>query len=53
MRVLVACEYSQIVTQTLREQGHEAYSNDILPTEGNPVWHRNGNKTRTKIIPYN
>lgn len=39
MRVLVACEYSQIVTQAFRDRGHEAFSCDILPTEGNPDWH--------------
>lgn len=39
MRVLVACEFSQVVTRAFRERGHEAYSCDILPTEGNPEWH--------------
>lgn len=39
MRVLVACEFSQIVTRAFRERGHEAFSCDILPTEGNPEWH--------------
>jgi len=39
MRVLVACEFSQIVTRNFRELGHEAYSCDIIPTEGNPSWH--------------
>lgn len=39
MRVLVACEFSQIVTKAFRDKGHEAYSCDILPTEGNPDWH--------------
>lgn len=39
MRVLVACEFSQIVTKAFRERGHEAYSCDLLPTEGNPEWH--------------
>lgn len=39
MRVLVACEFSQIVTKAFRDKGHEAYSCDILPTEGNPEWH--------------
>jgi len=39
MRVLVACEFSQVVTKAFRERGHEAYSCDILPTEGNPDWH--------------
>ncbi|MDD4873361.1 MAG: hypothetical protein PHE15_00060 [Dehalococcoidales bacterium] len=38
-KVLVACEFSQVVTRAFRERGHEAYSCDILPTEGNPEWH--------------
>ncbi len=39
MKVLVACEFSQIVTRAFRERGHEAYSCDVLLTEGNPDWH--------------
>src|SRR3990167_1276176 len=39
MIVLIACEFSQIVTKAFRDKGHEAYSCDLLPTEGNPVWH--------------
>ena len=39
MRVLVGCEFSQVVAQAFRERGHDAYSCDILPTEGNPDWH--------------
>lgn len=39
MRVLVGCEFSQITCQAFRELGHEAYSCDILPTDGNPEWH--------------
>jgi hypothetical protein len=39
MRILVACEFSQIVCKAFRDKGHEAYSCDILPTEGNPKWH--------------
>ena len=41
-KILVACEFSQIVTRALRAAGHEAYSNDVLPTEGNPDWHIQG-----------
>ena len=40
MNVLIACEFSQVVTKAFRERGHEAYSCDVLPTEGNPDWHR-------------
>ena len=39
MKVLVACEFSQVVTKAFRDRGHEAYSCDLLPTEGNPDWH--------------
>ena len=39
MRVLVACEFSQVVARAFRKRGHEAYSCDLLPTEGNPDWH--------------
>lgn len=39
MRVIVGCEFSQIVTKAFRERGHEAYSCDLLPTEDNPDWH--------------
>jgi hypothetical protein len=39
MKILVACEFSQVVTKAFRAKGHEAYSCDILPTEGNPDWH--------------
>lgn len=41
MRILVACEESQVVTKAFRERGHEAYSCDIEPCSGgNPQWHR-------------
>ena len=39
MRVIVGCEFSQVVTRAFRDKGHEAYSCDLLPTEGNPAWH--------------
>jgi len=40
MRVLVACEESQVVCKAFRERGHEAYSCDILPTSGDhSEWH--------------
>lgn len=40
LRILVACEESQIVTRALRSRGHKAFSCDILPTKGkNPKWH--------------
>jgi hypothetical protein len=39
MRVIVGCEFSQIVCKAFRARGHEAYSCDLDPTEGNPAWH--------------
>lgn len=39
LRVLVGCEFSQVVCKAFRDKGHEAYSCDLLPTEGNPEWH--------------
>ena len=42
MKVLVACEFTQIVCKAFREKGHEAFSCDLLPTEGNPEWHIQG-----------
>ena len=40
MKVLVACEESQVVCKAFRERGHEAYSCDIKPCSGgHPEWH--------------
>ena len=40
MKILVACEESQVVTTELRNIGHEAYSCDIIEPSGNhPEWH--------------
>mgnify|MGYP001203101631 FL=1 len=40
MKILVACEYSGIVTDSLLQKGHEVYSCDLLPSEGkNPDVH--------------
>ena len=40
MRVLVACEESQVVCSAFRAKGHEAYSCDIVPPRGaHPEWH--------------
>jgi hypothetical protein len=40
MKVLVACEESQVVTIAFREKGHEAYSCDLIPCSGgHPEWH--------------
>lgn len=43
MRVLVACEESQVVCAAFRSLGHEAYSCDIQePSGGHPEWHVRG-----------
>ena len=43
MRILVACEESQIVTKAFRKLGHEAYSCDIIKCSGGyPEWHIQG-----------
>jgi len=40
MKVLIGCEFSQVVTKAFRFKGHDAWSCDLLPTEGeNPEWH--------------
>ena len=44
-RVLVACEFSGIVSGAFRARGHEAYSCDLLDTEGHPQWHFKGDVT--------
>lgn len=33
MKVLIACEFSGIVREAFRNQGHDAWSCDLLPTE--------------------
>jgi hypothetical protein len=46
MKILVACEESQVVTIELRALNHEAYSCDLLPCSGGrPVWHIQGDVT--------
>jgi hypothetical protein len=40
MKVLIACEESQVVCIEFRKRGHKAYSCDILPCSGgHPEWH--------------
>jgi hypothetical protein len=40
MKILIACEESQIVTKEFRKLGHEAYSCDIQECSGgHPEWH--------------
>lgn len=42
MKILVACEFSGIVRDAFILCGHNAWSCDILPTEGNPKYHIKG-----------
>lgn len=42
LRVLVACEYSATVRDAFRELGFDAWSCDLLPTEGDARWHIQG-----------
>ena len=42
MRVLIACEFSALVRDAFRKRGHDAWSCDLLPTEGDPQWHFQG-----------
>lgn len=40
MKILVACEESQVVASAFRYKGHEAYSCDIMSCSGeHPEWH--------------
>ena len=41
-RILVACEYSATVRDAFRARGFDAWSCDLLPTEGDPRWHIQG-----------
>ena len=43
MKILVACEESQVVCKAFRKKGHEAYSCDIQECSGgHPEWHIQG-----------
>lgn len=46
MRVLIACEYSARVRDAFRAKGHDAWSVDLLPTEGDPAYHVQGDALR-------
>jgi hypothetical protein len=39
MKVLIACEYSGRVRDAFRVRGHDAYSCDLLPCDGDPSYH--------------
>lgn len=42
MRVLVGFEFSAVVRDAFRARGHDAWSCDLLPTEGDPAYHIQG-----------
>lgn len=42
MRILIACEYSARVRDAFRRRGHDAWSSDLRPCEGDPQWHLQG-----------
>lgn len=42
MRVLVACEFSGIVRDAFRARGHDAWSCDLIPSEGSNEFHLQG-----------
>lgn len=47
MKILIACEESQRVTEEFRKLGHEAYSADIQDCSGgHPEWHIKGDALR-------
>lgn len=47
MKILVACEESQVVTIALRALGHDAFSCDVISCSGNhPEWHIKQDVTR-------
>ena len=48
MKVLIACEFTQEVTKAFRIMGHQAYSCDVLDSEGgHPEWHIKGDAIQT------
>jgi hypothetical protein len=42
IRVLVGCEYSATVRDAFRARGFNAWSCDLLPCDGDPAWHIQG-----------
>lgn len=49
MKVLIACEESQVVCKAFRAKGHESYSCDIqMCSGGHPEWLNNGEVRRNK-----
>ncbi len=50
IRVLVACEYSATVRDAFRARGFDAWSCDLLPTEGDPRWHIQGDAVKVAAL---
>lgn len=42
MRILIGCEFSGRVRDAFRARGHDAWSCDLRPCEGDPRWHIQG-----------
>jgi len=47
MKILIACETSATVRDAFRKLGHDAWSCDLLPCEGDPAWHIQGGALET------
>jgi len=47
MKILVACGTSATVRDAFRKLGHDAWSWDLLPCEGDPTWHIQGGALET------
>lgn len=41
-RILIACEFTATVRNAFRRRGHDAWSCDLEPTEGDPTYHIQG-----------
>lgn len=52
IRVLVACEYSATVRDAFRARGFDAWSCDLLPTEGDPRWHIEGDAIQVARVQH-
>lgn len=53
MRVLVACEFSAIVRDAFRARGFDAWSCDLLPTDGDPrCENANALASAKSVIPF-
>lgn len=52
LRVLVGCEFSGIVRDAFRALGHDAWSCDLLPCDGDPQYHRQGDVFKILNEPF-